>query len=40
MPKNILQKKDDDLDNLRAAGLDMLYVGIETGNDVTFKESN
>jgi coproporphyrinogen III oxidase-like Fe-S oxidoreductase len=38
MPKNILQKKDDDLDNLRAAGLDMLYVGIETGNDVLLKK--
>ena len=38
MPKNILQKKDDDLDNLRAAGLSMLYVGIETGNDVLLKK--
>ena len=38
MPKNILQKKDDDLGNLRAAGLDMLYVGIETGNDVLLKK--
>jgi radical SAM superfamily enzyme YgiQ (UPF0313 family) len=38
MPKNILQKKDDDLDNLRAAGLGMLYVGIETGNDVLLKK--
>jgi coproporphyrinogen III oxidase-like Fe-S oxidoreductase len=38
MPKNILQKKDDDLDKLRAAGLGMLYVGIETGNDVLLKK--
>lgn len=38
MPKNILQKKDDDLDKLRAAGLSMLYVGIETGNDVLLKK--
>jgi radical SAM superfamily enzyme YgiQ (UPF0313 family) len=38
MPKNILQKKDDDLDNLRTAGLGMLYVGIETGNDVLLKK--
>ena len=38
MPKNILQKKDDDLDNLRAAGLGMLYVGLETGNDVLLKK--
>ena len=38
MPKNILQKKDDELDKLRAAGLRMLYVGIETGNDALLKK--
>jgi radical SAM superfamily enzyme YgiQ (UPF0313 family) len=38
MPKNILQKKDDELDKLRAAGLGMLYVGIETGNDAVLKK--
>jgi radical SAM superfamily enzyme YgiQ (UPF0313 family) len=38
MPKNILQKKDDDLKEIRAAGLDMLYVGIESGNDVVLKK--
>ncbi len=38
MPKNILQKKDDELDKLRAAGLGMLYVGIETGNDALLKK--
>ncbi len=38
MPKNILQKKDDELDKLRAAGLSMLYVGIETGNDALLKK--
>ena len=38
MPKNILQKKDDELDKLRAAGLDMFYLGIETGNDVLLKK--
>lgn len=38
MPKNILQKKDDDLKEIRAAGLNMLYVGIESGNDVVLKK--
>jgi radical SAM superfamily enzyme YgiQ (UPF0313 family) len=38
MPKNILQKKDDELDKLRAAGLGMLYLGIETGNDTLLKK--
>lgn len=38
MPKNILQKKDDELDKLRAAGLGMFYLGIETGNDALLKK--
>ena len=38
MPKNILQKKDNELDKLRAAGLGMFYLGIETGNDVLLKK--
>jgi radical SAM superfamily enzyme YgiQ (UPF0313 family) len=38
MPKNILQKRDDDLKEIRAAGLSMLYVGIESGNDVVLKK--
>ena len=38
MPKNILQKKDDELEEIRAAGLDMLYVGIESGNDIVLKK--
>ncbi len=38
MPKNILQKKDDDLKLMRTAGLGMLYVGIESGNDVVLKK--
>lgn len=38
MPKNILQKKDEDLDRLKAAGLGMLYLGIETGNDALLKK--
>jgi radical SAM superfamily enzyme YgiQ (UPF0313 family) len=38
MPKNILQKKDGDLKEIRAAGLSMLYVGIESGNDIVLKK--
>jgi radical SAM superfamily enzyme YgiQ (UPF0313 family) len=38
MPKNILQKKDDELRELRAAGLHMMYVGIESGNDIVLKK--
>jgi radical SAM superfamily enzyme YgiQ (UPF0313 family) len=38
MPKNILQKKDDELREIRAAGLHMMYVGIESGNDIILKK--
>jgi radical SAM superfamily enzyme YgiQ (UPF0313 family) len=38
MPKNILQKKDAELRELRAAGLHMMYVGIESGNDIVLKK--
>jgi radical SAM superfamily enzyme YgiQ (UPF0313 family) len=38
MPKNLLQKSDDELDRLRSAGLGMFYVGIETGNDILLKK--
>ena len=38
MPKNILQKNDDELREIRSAGLDMFYVGIESGNDVVLKK--
>jgi radical SAM superfamily enzyme YgiQ (UPF0313 family) len=38
MPKNILQKKDDELRQIRAAGLSMMYVGIESGNDIVLKK--
>jgi radical SAM superfamily enzyme YgiQ (UPF0313 family) len=38
MPKNIFQKKDDELDKLRAVGLNLFYVGIETGNDALLKK--
>jgi radical SAM superfamily enzyme YgiQ (UPF0313 family) len=38
MPKNLLQKKDDELDRLRSAGLGMFYIGVETGNDLLLKK--
>ena len=38
MPKNLLQKTDAELKELRAAGLDMFYVGIESGNDIVLKK--
>lgn len=38
MPKNLLQKKDEELGELCAEGLSMLYVGIESGNDIVLKK--
>ncbi|HVX03227.1 MAG TPA: radical SAM protein [Nitrososphaera sp.] len=38
MPKNLLQKSDDELKTLRAAGLHMFYVGVESGNDIVLKK--
>jgi radical SAM superfamily enzyme YgiQ (UPF0313 family) len=38
MPKNLLQKNDEELQELRAEGLSMLYVGIESGNDIVLKK--
>jgi hypothetical protein len=38
MPMNLLQKKDDDLKELRMAGLQMLYVGIESGSNVLLRK--
>ncbi|MCI0562597.1 MAG: radical SAM protein, partial [Nitrososphaera sp.] len=38
MPKNLLQKTRDELDELRRAGLDMLYVGIESGSDAILRK--
>jgi radical SAM superfamily enzyme YgiQ (UPF0313 family) len=34
---NLLNKSDEDLRRLRALGLRLLYIGPETGDDVTFK---
>src|SRR5581483_6404410 len=38
MPMNLLQKKDDELKELRMAGLQMLYVGIESGSDTVLRK--
>jgi radical SAM superfamily enzyme YgiQ (UPF0313 family) len=38
MPKNVLQKTDYELKEIRAAGLTMLYIGIESGNDTVLKK--
>ena len=37
MPRNLLQKTDSELEILRNRGLSMLYVGIESGNDVVLQ---
>ena len=38
MPKNLLQKTDEDLQSLREAGLKMFYIGIESGNDIILRK--
>jgi radical SAM superfamily enzyme YgiQ (UPF0313 family) len=38
MPKNLLQKTDKELISLKQAGLDMVYLGIESGNDIILKK--
>ena len=38
MPMNLLKKKDDELGEIRAAGLHMLYVGIESGSDIVLRK--
>jgi radical SAM superfamily enzyme YgiQ (UPF0313 family) len=37
MARNVLGKSDEDLRTLRAAGLSRLYIGPESGDDVTLK---
>ena len=38
MPMNILKKTPDELKRMNAAGLKMLYLGIETGSDIILKK--
>ena len=38
MPMNVLKKTPDELKRMNAAGLNMLYLGIETGSDIILKK--
>jgi len=38
MPMNILKKTSEELKNMHDAGLDMLYLGIESGSDIILKK--
>lgn len=38
MPKNLLQKSEVELQSLKATGLDMVYLGIESGNNRILKK--
>lgn len=38
MPMNILKKTPEELKKLNGAGLDMFYLGIETGSDIVLKK--
>lgn len=38
MARNVLEKTDDELRALRNAGLSLLYIGPESGDDVTLKK--
>src|SRR5713226_9408161 len=38
MPKNILEKSSEDLKKLHDAGLEMFYIGIESGSDTILKK--
>ncbi|MBI1657172.1 MAG: radical SAM protein [Thaumarchaeota archaeon] len=38
MPMNILKKTPEELSRMRRAGLDMLYLGIESGSDIVLRK--
>ena len=38
MPMNLLKKTPEELDAMKKAGLNMLYLGIETGSDILLKK--
>jgi len=38
MPMNLLKKTTDELQKMHQAGLDMLYLGIESGSDIILKK--
>ena len=39
-PNCFLKKTPDDLKTLRAAGLDLAYLGLETGNEALLQKIN
>ena len=39
-PKDILRKSEEELRQLKEAGLQLLYYGMETGDDITLKDVN
>ncbi len=38
MPMNLLKKSTEELERMNEAGLDMLYLGVESGSDVVLKK--
>jgi radical SAM superfamily enzyme YgiQ (UPF0313 family) len=40
MPMNILKKTPEELKKMNDAGLNMFYLGIESGSDIVLKKSN
>ena len=38
MPMNILKKTPEELKKMNEAGLDMFYLGIESGSDIVLKK--
>lgn len=38
MPKNLLQKTEEELQLLKNSGLDMVYLGVESGNDKVLRK--
>ena len=38
MPMNVLKKSPEELKAMKEAGLDMLYLGIESGSDLILKK--
>ena len=39
MPMNVLKKTPDELKAMHNAGLDMLYLGVESGSDIVLEKS-
>ena len=38
MPMNVLKKTPDELKAMHNAGLDMLYLGVESGSDIVLRK--